>query len=220
MAIKRNGPGLYLETETGPNITVILVHKDGTQQRLPDVTPAEDLLKAMDVDYTAYRREIKKLREEHPLFEERLDVSVRDYVDLVTEALGLPELLREQDPVAYFVLSYRLNAALTIPDDGTALFLLHHGMRLVKILEEPILTQIRLRNIFEMAFAGMERATQQERYARLQAAYPMVLGHHFLSRRLEAPESAIPLSGPMEYMVGSLYELRLLELSLYFQQEA
>lgn len=219
MVTKRKGPGIYLETDTGPKITLILTEDTGEERRFPPVTPAEDLLAIMDVDYTEYRKEIEKLRDEHPLFEERIDIPVADYEDLIAEACMLPSALKDVDPVSFFILGARLDAAFRIPDDGSASFLLWHGMQVLKILEEPILTQIRLRNIFEVAFEDMERANQRERFERLLSVYPDTVNRHFLMRRMETQEGTVPLGGRLEYTLGSLYELRLLELALYFQQE-
>lgn len=219
MVTKRKGPGIYLETDTGPKISIILTEDTGEERRFPPVTPAEDLLAIMDVDYTGYRKGIEKFRNEHPLFEERIDIPIADYEDLLAEACMLPSELKDVDPVSFFILGVRLDAAFRIPDDGSASFLLRHGIQVLKILEEPILTQIRLRNIFEVTFDDTERATQRERFERLLSVYPDTVDRHFLMRRMETQEGTIPLGDQLEYTLGSLYELRLLELALYFQQE-
>ena len=41
-------------------------------------------------------------------------------------------------------------------------------------MEDPIRAQVRLRNVFEMTFDGMERATQRERFEKLCQVYPDV----------------------------------------------
>ena len=43
---------------------------------------------------------------------------------------------------------------------------------MLHILEKPIRVQTLLRNIFEMTFDKMERATQGERFKKLRRAYP------------------------------------------------
>lgn len=58
---------------------VILHHADGAEKRLSAITPAEDLIATTEINYHEYRCELKRLREEHPLFEARLDVSVTDF---------------------------------------------------------------------------------------------------------------------------------------------
>lgn len=216
--MKRQGPGLYLEADAGPQIAVVLVREDGGEERLPPVTPAEDLLAALAVDYSGYRQAVSQLREEHPLFEERAEVSVADLEDLAVEVVLLPSLLKETDPVAWFLLGVQLDAALRAPDDGSAAFPLNAGQLLLRVLEQPILTQIRLRNIFETTFDGMERATQRERFARLRDTYPEAAVPFFLSRPMETPAGELPFDGRTEYALHSQYELRLLELSLYFHQ--
>ena len=84
---------LLVEKGTGLFSTV-LHYEDGTEKRLPATTPAKDLIAATEIDYRGYRREIKRFREEHPLFQVRLDISVADFEDLVAEALLLPSMLQ------------------------------------------------------------------------------------------------------------------------------
>ena len=133
--------------------------------------------------------------------------------------LALSEMLREIDPAAYFTVSAGLDAALRMRDDGSASFLLYAGQQQILALEKPICAQVRLRNIFDVAFGEMERATQRERYEKLRRIYPATVDRHFLMRWVDEKQGA-PVSGRrMEYAVSSLYELRLLELMLYFRQE-
>ena len=97
---------------------------------LPFVTPAEDLVAAVEMDYTAYRREVQRLYERHPLFEANLDISVSELEDLSAEALLLPSVLHEIDPLGFFELGNLLDKALRMRDDGSASFLLRAGQRL------------------------------------------------------------------------------------------
>ena len=80
-------------------------------------------------------------------------------------------------------------------------------------MEEPIRAQICPRNIFEMTFDGMERATQRERFERLCHVYPDV-------GKLCNPAS-LPNVEPEQriFRVNFIFGLRLLELALYFQQD-
>lgn len=92
------------------------------------------------------------------------------------------------------------------------------GARLLNILEEPAHAQVRLRNMFEVAFDGMERASQRERFERLTETYPSVVDRHYPMRRL-ASEGDIPLSTTrVEYRVEELGNLYQLLLMLYFSQ--
>ena len=65
----------------------------------------------------------------------------------------------------------------------------------------------------EMTFDGTERATQQERFAKLHNAYP----------EIAAFCDPAHLDGhgdtPLQLCVGSVFQLRLIELLLYFRQE-
>ena len=206
-------PSLWIETGDDGKICVVMSGAYGPETHLPFVTPAEDLVAAAEMDYTAYRREIQRLYEEHPLFEPKLDISVSELEDLTAEALLLPSMLQEIDPLGFFELGNLLDKALRMRDDGSASFLLHAGQRLLQTLEVPIYTQIRLRNIMEMAFDGMERVTQQERFEKLRSVYPQV-AKFCDPARLDGYENVI-LSLPAD----NVYQLRLVELMLYFRQE-
>ena len=117
------------------------------------------MIAAADIDYSAYRREIRDVREHHPLFKERIEIPQADFEDFVAEALLLPSMLRDIDPVGYFVLGVLLCRSLLQKDDGTASFFLYAAADLLEILEEPLRAQVYLRNALEIACGGMERAT-------------------------------------------------------------
>lgn len=205
-------PGLWAEVGADGKICVLMVGWDGQKERSPLIDPAEELIAASELDYTAYRRKIQCLYDGHPLFEERLDIPESDLEDLAAEALMLPSMLQESDPLSFFELGNLLNQALRMRDDGSALFLLHAGQRLLQALEVPIRTQVRLRNIMEMTFDGMERATQQERFEKLRGVYPQIA-------QICDPGPWIEESMPVTFRIESVYKLRLLELMLYFRQE-
>ena len=209
-----SGPQLLLVEEGAGPFSTVLHYEDGTEKRLLAITPAKDLIAATEIDYRSYRKEIKRLREEHPLFEMQLDVSVADFEDLVAETLLLPSMLQKTDPVSFFALGELLHQSLQKKDDGSASFLLDAGEELLYVLEDPIRTQVCLRNIFEMTFDGMERATQRERFEKLCQVYPDI-------GRL-CDSSALPNAEPGNriFRVNSIFGLRLLELALYFQQDA
>ena len=206
-------PRLLLKAEDKNLWSVILHHADGRTTALPCVTPAEHLIAASEIDYRPYRREIQTLREQHPLFEARFEVSLEDFEDFVAEALLLPSMLQEVDPVGYFVLEQLLDQSLRQEDDGSASFLLRAANQLLQILEEPVRTQVYLRNVLEIACDGMERATQQERFQKLIGTYPEL-------QPLCDPAllSNTPSKGQV-YAVNSLFALLGLELALYFRQD-
>lgn len=79
-------PGIYLNSADGVRFSVLLAGSAAPVE-LPAVTPAEALLAAVSIDYTDYRREIRRLRDEHPLFEPKLDISMAELEDLAGEAL-------------------------------------------------------------------------------------------------------------------------------------
>ena len=209
-----SGSQLLLIEEGAGRFSTVLRYGNGTERRLPVTTPAKDLIAATEIDYRKYRGEIKRLRDEHPLLEDRLDIPEADFEDFVVEALLLPAMLEKTDPVSFFVLGELLHQSLQAEDDGSASFLLDAAEELLYVLEEPIRAQIRLRNIFEMTFDGMERATQRERFEKLCRVYSDV-GR--LCDPLTLPDVE---PGQRIFRVNSILGLRLLELTLYFQQDA
>lgn len=204
---------LLLKAEDKDRWSVVLHHADGRETTLPSATPAEHLIAASELDYSAYRREIRNLREHHPLFEERLEVSQADFDDFVAEALLLPSMLRDIDPVGYFALGLLMDQSLRQEDNGSALFLLNAAAQLLQILEEPLRTQVYLRNALEIACDGMERATQQERYQKLIGTYPELQN---LCDSTLLPDR--PSKGQV-YAAYSIFGLLGLELALYFHQD-
>ena len=93
-------------------------------------------------------------------------------------------MLAEIDYAAAFVLGHRLNAVLQIPNDQSASFLLESGALILHNLEEPILSQVRLRNIFEISFDDYERGTQRDRFETVEQAWPGLLNRFLLVRCL------------------------------------
>jgi len=207
------GAGLLLEEEDNGRFSVILHYADGTGEQLPAVTPAVSLITAVETDYSDYRREVRRLWTEYPLFEERLDIPISDLEDFVAGALLLPSLLHDKDPVGFFVLGEFLHKSLQMEDDGSASFLLKAGQQILRILEEPVRTQTYLRNIFEMTFDGMERASQREQFEKLRSVYLDVA-------RLSDPAllDGTPEGGRI-FSIHNLLGLYLLELALYFRQD-
>lgn len=204
LLLMENGAGLF---------STVLHYGEGIEKQLPATTPAKDLIAAAEIDYRVYRQEVKRLRDEHPLFAARLDIPVADFEDFVAEALLLPSMLQKVDPVSFFVLGTLLDQALQREDDGSALFLLNAAEELLYVLEDPIRTQVCLRNILEMAFDGMERATQKERFERLRQVYPDV------GRLCDPAKLSDVGPGQRVFRANSIFGLRMLELALYFQQD-
>ena len=206
-------PKLLLMEAGEGRFSSVFQHGAGMVERLPVTTPARDLITAAEIDYRPYRKEIKRLRDEHPLFAARLDIAAADFEDFVAEALLLPSMLQKIDPVGFFALGILLDRALQREDDGSALFLLDAAQELLHVLEEPIRTQVYLRNILEMAFDGMERVSQRERFEKLCRVYPQV-------GKLCDPASLPDVeSGQRVFRASSIFGLRLLELVLYLQQD-
>ena len=157
-------PSFDLCTTEDSGFMPVLICDDGTQIELPPHSAAELLLAAAEIDLTAYTDAVRHLRETHPLFEEKLDISVLEYRDFLSQALELPKQLRRTDPVGWLDACVHLRAALQQPDDGSASFLLYSGQRILQAIERPVLLQVRLRNIFEMIFDNMDVSTPHRQW--------------------------------------------------------
>ena len=202
---------LYLmELEDG-RFSVLLCDDRATTQ-MPAMTPAETLLAFSELDYTNYRRVVRWLRHEHPLFEERIDIPVSDLEDFVAEAILLTPDLYEIDPVSGFVVTDIFHRTLQTEDDGTAMFLLAAGQEILRVMEEPLRVQNYLRNIMEVTFDGTAGLTPAEQYENLRAAYADIAR---ICDPAKLPQSEEPLS----IRLRSLMELWTLVLALYFEQD-
>ena len=205
------GSELYLR-ELGDGRFSILLCDDRTETQMPPMTPAEALIAFSELDYTEYRKVVRWLRDEHPLFEERIDIPVSDLEDFVAEAILLTPDLYEIDPVSGFVVTDILLWTLQAKDDGTAMFLLAAGQAILRVMEEPLRVQNYLRNIMEVAFDGTAGMTPAEQYEKLRATYDDIA-------RICDPAKLPQREEPLSIRLRSLMELWMLVLALYFDQD-
>ena len=77
---------LYL-MEVGDGYYSILLCDDRSITQMPAMTPAETLIAFSELDYAGYRKAVRWLRNEHPLFEERIDIPVSDLENFAAEAM-------------------------------------------------------------------------------------------------------------------------------------
>lgn len=196
----------------------------GTGMRLSLATPAEALITVAEIDYTDYRRAVERLWDEHPLFEERpvvrvaeprsmRGVSRADFDAFIAQASALPTMLQSIDPVSFIWVQERLWQVSQEVDDGSAVWLLNTGYQFLQILREPFRIQAYLRNILEVTFDGMERASQQERFEKLRRTYPDIAPACDPASLDNAPD------GQRTFAARDLFGLYLLELALYFHQD-
>lgn len=202
---------LYL-MEVGDGRYSILLCDDRTETQMPAMTPAESLIAFSELDYTDYRKVVRWLRDEHPLFEERIDIPVSDLEDFAAEAILLTPDLHEIDPVSGFVVTDILHRTLQAEDDGTAMFLLTAGQEILNVLEEPLRVQNYLRNIIEVTFDGTAGMTPAEQYEKLRATYADIA-------RICDPAKLPQREEPLSIRLRSLMELWMLVLALYFDQD-
>ena len=216
---KIKGPSICLITDGGPEVEIILVGSDGEQQHLQKRTSAELLIEAASIDYKSYRTEVQRLWKEHPLFEDSDTVNMEVFYDLAVDALCLPDTLKEIDAVSHFVLLERLQALIhQMNDDGSAMFPLRMGADMIHILDESLLAQIQLRNVFEVTFDDFERGNQRQRYEALEKVYPGLVNRFFPSMMVEDEKGDVPLGNRTLYSPTSIFELYQLLLALYFKQ--
>lgn len=215
-----NSSQLFLTEEAEGQFSVSV----GAEMRLRTATPAEALIAAAEIDYIDYRRAVERLWDEHPLFEERpivrvaeprsmRGVSRADFDDFTTWVDALPAMLQAIDPVSFIWVRERLCRARRTVDDGSAVWLLNTGYRFLQILREPFRAQVYLRNILEVTFDGTERVSQQARFERLRNTYPDIAAACDPTSLNHASE------GQRIFAAHSLFDLYLLELTLYFRQE-
>ena len=209
--------GLYVQTENETAIDILMVTPDGKEKWIFNVDPVKDLMATIEIDYSAYWKRVTQLHN-LPLFQEKLDIAMWEYEELVNTVKKIPKLIEKADPVGAFVVRRRIEMILQHPDDGSAMYLLQSGQWMIDVLMEPMLTQIRLRNIFEVTFATTERKTQAERYHLLRETYPQLFNYYFKVKRLPAEEGDMPFGKKIEYSINTLLELRMLELEMYFRQ--
>ena len=99
---KKREPGIYLLTDTGNVVEIVLTWMDGQETRLPRQSPAEALVEFVEFDFSDYRSRVEELWEEHCVFEERDEVPYADYEDFAAQAVPLAEQLRMAAPAAYW----------------------------------------------------------------------------------------------------------------------
>lgn len=211
---QKEKPGLRLFDEGDGRFRKYLVDDDGTVLLDRIVSPHDELIDFMDKPMKAYYEKIRVL-EEHTLFQESIDVSVGDFTDLINTAFAIAEGLREEFPEAYYFTETALADALLDPDDGDANYLIYTGARILKAIQMPYITKVRMRNIMEVCFGTTEDFTQEERYAKTCAVYPVLHEHTFLVRWVPAVENG----WRCEYEIRSLFELYAFELLAALQSE-
>lgn len=211
-------PGIYLLTDTGTEVKIILVGLDGETVRLPRRTPVDDLVAFVGRDFSDYKKNVEALWEEHDVFKERDVVPFSAYEDFEQQALPVVQLLRELDPVSYQAVAFQVAKARKMSDNGSTMFASKKAFKVLNALRIPYRVQNRMRNIFEIAFADFERGTQQDRFLALEETWPGIIDRSFTVRFVSDSVGTNPISTTREYRAATLYELYLIELSLYFQQ--
>ena len=214
---RKRKPGIYLLTDTGETVELILVWLDGQEMHLHGQSPTEELVSFVNFDFSSYRASVERLWEEHDVFEERSEVPYEDYEDFAQQAIPLAGQLAEIMPAAYWDVLYYLAPATKLLDDGQPIFASRKAFAVLNALRRPYFLQNRMKNMFEIGFADFERGTQRDRFRALEDTWPGLIDRAFPIRFLTGGSGA-PIGGVSEYVLRDLYGLLLAELSLYFQQ--
>lgn len=203
---KNKTPGLTITVEPGGMIRKRLLDFDGALLLDETVLPHDDLIGFTDRPLKKYSRRLNEI-EKHSLFTESLDVSELDYRDLAARCYAVAEGFRESFPEAYFFTRSALDRTSGNKDDGSALFLLQNGMRMMDAARMVYLTRVRMRNVMEVCFGNTEGMTQQERREHTAGIYPQLGDYGFAMNRNTEEQ------GVNEYEINSLMELYVFELS-------
>lgn len=211
-APERYRSGIFLETDTGAVMDILLIDADGAEQRFSKLVPVEELVRFASLELTDYHKAVQQLWKEHPLFEEKSPVPYSEYEDFEKGIQHLPDWISSIDPVSGFYVASHLRKVMEMEDNGSPTFPSEKGAEALCILDEPWQAQKRICNLLELGFADYERGTQRERYQALESTYPNLMHGFFPCRPL-------PFSSGQRYVVEDVFELHLLELLLYFQQD-
>ena len=206
-------PGLTITEEPGGMLRKQLLDYDGEILLDETVLPHDDLIRFMHRPLKEYSWQLTEL-ESHPLFKESLDVSVRDFQDLVSQCFAVADGLRTNFPEAYFLMRIALEDILTAEDDGSASSLLQAGGLMVQAVRSLYLTRVRMRNVMEICFGTTEGMTQQERWDRTVTVYPQLYDHAFSVRWKAEGDQWV-----REYEMRSLLELYFFELCAALRSE-
>ena len=134
---RKRKPGIYLLTDAGDAVELILVWLDGRETRLRGQSPAEELVSFVNFDFSAYRASVERLWEEHDVFEERVEVPYEDYVGFVRQALPLAEQLAETAPVAYRGVLHHLDSATKMLYNSKPIFPSRKALAVLNALRHP-----------------------------------------------------------------------------------
>lgn len=142
---KKRAPGIYLLTDTGNPVEIILTWMDGQETHLPRQSPAEALVDFVGFDFGDYRSQVEELWEEHCVFEERDEVPYADYEDFAAQAVPLAEQLHAAAPAAYWDVQHRVALAEEMTDDGEPIFASRKAFAVLTALRRPYFLQNRMR---------------------------------------------------------------------------
>ena len=134
---KKREPGIYLLTDTGNPVEIILTWMDGQETRLPRQSPAEALVDFVDFDFGDYRSQVEELWEEHCVFEERDEVPYADYEDFAAQAVPLAEQLHAAAPAAYWDVQHHVALAEEMTADGEPIFASRKAFAVLTALRRP-----------------------------------------------------------------------------------
>lgn len=111
--------GIFLETDTGAVMDILLIDADGAEQRFSKLVPVEELVRFASLELTDYHKAVQQFWKEHPLFEEKSPVPYSEYKDFEKEIQHLPDWISSIDPVSGFYVASHLRKVMDMEDNGS-----------------------------------------------------------------------------------------------------
>ncbi len=115
---EQNNPAFFVEAADEGQIVLSVCGVDGKRTRLSTRTPAEELLRAVEIDYTQLRDEVMRLWETYPLDGTDRARKKKELARLSEEVRETSELLREIDAAEFLRrIGYDGEAEPTAPEE-------------------------------------------------------------------------------------------------------
>ena len=144
--LEEKRPGLTITEKPGGLLHKQLVDYDGSVLLDETVLPHDDLIRFMHRPLKEYNQRLTNL-EQHPLFEESLDIYIPDFEDFIEQCFALVDSLQSEYPEAYFLIRIALEDLLIVEDDGSAGILLQTGAQMLHAVRSLYLARVQMRNI-------------------------------------------------------------------------
>ena len=109
--LEEKRPGLTITEKPGGLLHKQLIDYDGSVLLDETVFPHDDLIRFMHRPLKEYNQRLTNL-EQHPLFEESLDIYIPDFEDFIEQCFAVVDSLQSEYPEAYFLIRIASSLAL------------------------------------------------------------------------------------------------------------